>query len=107
MKQALTSLLNNVVRTAPQGGAVLLQVMSLRQAIRFVIKDQRLSSRPAAQHGEASRAAPADLSEHARLEIALASRIHFFRPPHGGSIAFANHIREACERSLRRSQYES
>ena len=34
--------------------------------------------------------------------LALASRIHFFRPPHGGSIAFANHIREACERSLRR-----
>lgn len=34
--------------------------------------------------------------------LVLASRINFFRPPHGGSIAFANHIREACERSLRR-----
>lgn len=34
--------------------------------------------------------------------LVLSSRIHFFRPPHGGSIAFANLIREACERSLRR-----
>jgi aryl-alcohol dehydrogenase-like predicted oxidoreductase len=34
--------------------------------------------------------------------LVLASRFNFFRPPHGGSIAFANHIREACERSLRR-----
>lgn len=34
--------------------------------------------------------------------LVLASRIDFFRPPHGGSIALANHIREACERSLRR-----
>jgi aryl-alcohol dehydrogenase-like predicted oxidoreductase len=34
--------------------------------------------------------------------LVLASRIDFFRPPHGGSTAFANHIREACERSLRR-----
>jgi len=37
-----------------------------------------------------------------RDRLVLASRFNFFRPPHGGSIAFANHIREACERSLRR-----
>jgi aryl-alcohol dehydrogenase-like predicted oxidoreductase len=37
-----------------------------------------------------------------RDRLVLTSRFNFFRPPHGGSIAFANHIREACERSLRR-----
>lgn len=37
-----------------------------------------------------------------RESLVLASRITFFRPAHGGSIAFANLIREACERSLRR-----
>lgn len=40
----------------------------------------------------------------ARDGLVLASRINFFRPTHGGSIAFANHIREACERSLRRTR---
>jgi len=34
--------------------------------------------------------------------LVLASRINFYRPLHGGAIAFANHIREACELSLRR-----
>lgn len=37
-----------------------------------------------------------------RESLVLASRINFFRPVHGGAIAFANLIREACERSLRR-----
>lgn len=37
-----------------------------------------------------------------RDNLVLASRINFFRPAHGGSIAFTNLIREACERSLRR-----
>lgn len=37
-----------------------------------------------------------------RDTLVLASRINFFRPAHGGSIAFANLIRESCERSLRR-----
>lgn len=37
----------------------------------------------------------------ARDRLILASRINFIRPVHGGSIAFANLIREACERSLR------
>jgi aryl-alcohol dehydrogenase-like predicted oxidoreductase len=37
-----------------------------------------------------------------RDSLVLASRINFFRPVHGGAIAFANVIREACERSLRR-----
>jgi aryl-alcohol dehydrogenase-like predicted oxidoreductase len=37
-----------------------------------------------------------------RDSLVLATRIHFSRPVHGGSIAFANLIREACERSLRR-----
>jgi aryl-alcohol dehydrogenase-like predicted oxidoreductase len=36
-----------------------------------------------------------------RDTLVLASRINFFRPAHGGSIAFANVIRESCERSLR------
>jgi aryl-alcohol dehydrogenase-like predicted oxidoreductase len=34
--------------------------------------------------------------------LVLATRMSLFRPAHGGSIAFANLIREACERSLRR-----
>jgi aryl-alcohol dehydrogenase-like predicted oxidoreductase len=38
----------------------------------------------------------------ARDSLVLAAHINFFRPPHGGSIAFANLIRESCERSLRR-----
>lgn len=37
-----------------------------------------------------------------RDNLVLASRVNFFRPAHGGSIAFANLIRESCERSLRR-----
>lgn len=37
-----------------------------------------------------------------RDSLVLASRINFFRPAHGGAIAFANLIRAACERSLRR-----
>ena len=37
-----------------------------------------------------------------RHSLTLASRINFFRPVHGGAIAFANLIREAVERSLRR-----
>ncbi len=37
-----------------------------------------------------------------RDSLVLASRINFFRPAHGGAIAFANLIRESCERSLRR-----
>ncbi|HEU5078500.1 MAG TPA: aldo/keto reductase [Opitutaceae bacterium] len=37
-----------------------------------------------------------------RNRLALASRINFSRPAHGGSIAFVNLIRESCERSLRR-----
>ena len=36
-----------------------------------------------------------------RDTLVLGSRINFFRPVHSGSIAFANAIREACERSLR------
>lgn len=36
-----------------------------------------------------------------RDTLVLATRVNFFRPPHGGSIAFANLIRETCERSLR------
>jgi aryl-alcohol dehydrogenase-like predicted oxidoreductase len=34
--------------------------------------------------------------------LVLATRMALFRPAHGGSIAFTNLIREACERSLRR-----
>lgn len=34
--------------------------------------------------------------------LVLATRLALTRPAHGGSIAFANVIREACERSLRR-----
>lgn len=37
-----------------------------------------------------------------RESLVLATRMTFFRPTHGGSIAFANLIRESCERSLRR-----
>lgn len=37
-----------------------------------------------------------------RDALVLATRMTLFRPPHGGSLAFANVIREACERSLRR-----
>ena len=37
-----------------------------------------------------------------RDSLVLATRINFFRPTHGGSIAFVNLIRESCERSLRR-----
>src|SRR5204863_5219943 len=37
-----------------------------------------------------------------RDSMVLASRINVIRPAQGGSIAFANRIREACERSLRR-----
>jgi aryl-alcohol dehydrogenase-like predicted oxidoreductase len=37
-----------------------------------------------------------------RDTMVLASRMNLFRPAHGGSIAFTNQIREACERSLRR-----
>lgn len=37
-----------------------------------------------------------------RERLVLASRMNLFRPAHGGSIAFTNLIREACERSLRR-----
>ncbi len=37
-----------------------------------------------------------------RDSLTLASRINFFRPAHGGSIAFAHLIRAACEHSLRR-----
>lgn len=37
-----------------------------------------------------------------RDHVVLASRINFLRPIHGGAISFANHIREMCERSLRR-----
>ncbi len=37
-----------------------------------------------------------------RDSLVLASRINFFRPSHGGSVSFANLVREACERSLRR-----
>ncbi len=37
-----------------------------------------------------------------RTRLVLAARINFFRPAHGGSIAFANLIRESCERTLRR-----
>lgn len=36
-----------------------------------------------------------------RDSLVLASRVNLFRPAHGGSIAFANLIRESCERSLR------
>lgn len=36
-----------------------------------------------------------------RDDLVLASRINFFRPAHGGSVAFINLVREACERSLR------
>lgn len=34
--------------------------------------------------------------------LVLASRLNFSRPTYGGSIAFANHVREACASSLRR-----
>jgi aryl-alcohol dehydrogenase-like predicted oxidoreductase len=37
-----------------------------------------------------------------RDSLVLASRVNFFRPIHGGSITFANLIRESTERSLRR-----
>jgi aryl-alcohol dehydrogenase-like predicted oxidoreductase len=37
-----------------------------------------------------------------RDHLVLASRTNFHRPAHGGSIAFANLIRESCERTLRR-----
>lgn len=37
-----------------------------------------------------------------RDQLVLASRMKFVRPAHGGSIAFANAIRESCERSLQR-----
>jgi aryl-alcohol dehydrogenase-like predicted oxidoreductase len=37
-----------------------------------------------------------------RDSLVLASRVNFFRPAHGGSIAFANLIRESCERALLR-----
>jgi aryl-alcohol dehydrogenase-like predicted oxidoreductase len=37
-----------------------------------------------------------------RNGLVLASRMSFARPAHGGSIAFVNSIREACEQSLRR-----
>lgn len=37
-----------------------------------------------------------------RNSLVLASRVNFCRPAYGGSIAFANLIREATERSLRR-----
>jgi len=37
-----------------------------------------------------------------RDRLILATRLSLFRPVHGGSIAFANVIREACEGSLRR-----
>lgn len=67
--------------------------------------------------GLAPNSAPAESAENAsedtvgrwretrgisRDSMVLASRINFFHPHPGGSIAFANHIREACERSLRR-----
>jgi len=39
-----------------------------------------------------------------RGSVALATRINLIRPEHGGSIHFANLIRESCERSLRRLQ---
>ena len=42
----------------------------------------------------------------ARDSLVLASRIAFFRPAHGGSTAFANLIRESCERSLQRLRTE-
>jgi len=38
----------------------------------------------------------------ARDSLVLASQISFSRPPHGGSMAFVNSIRETTERSLRR-----
>jgi len=37
-----------------------------------------------------------------RDALVLATRMSLFRPSHGGSIAFANLIRESCEHSLRR-----
>ncbi len=37
-----------------------------------------------------------------RDRVVLATRVKFVRPAHGGSIAFANTIRESCERSLQR-----
>lgn len=37
-----------------------------------------------------------------RESFVLATRINLYRPVHGGSIAFANLIRESCESSLRR-----
>ena len=37
-----------------------------------------------------------------RDALVLGTRMSFFRPPHGGSIAFANLIRESCEQSIRR-----
>ena len=37
-----------------------------------------------------------------RDTVVLAARVNLVRPQHGGSIQFANLIRESCERSLRR-----
>ncbi len=37
-----------------------------------------------------------------RDKLVLATRLAFTRPSRGGSMAFVNHVREACERSLRR-----
>ena len=37
-----------------------------------------------------------------RDQLVVATRLNLFRPMHGGAIAFANVIREACEGSLRR-----
>ncbi|ATC65158.1 hypothetical protein CMV30_15020 [Nibricoccus aquaticus] len=39
-----------------------------------------------------------------RGSVALATRVKLIRPEHGGSIHFANLIRESCESSLRRLQ---
>lgn len=39
-----------------------------------------------------------------RDSLALATRIGFSRPAHGGGVALANSIRERCEQSLRRLQ---
>ena len=41
-----------------------------------------------------------------RNSLVLATRVNLFRPTHGGGAAFANLIRESCERSLRRLQTE-
>ncbi|MEO6993413.1 MAG: aldo/keto reductase [Lacunisphaera sp.] len=48
-------------------------------------------------HWHRSRLIPRD-------RLILATRVTLFRPVHGGSIAFANLIRESCERSIRRLQ---